>query len=72
VTTVAAVLFWAAVGLLVYTHAGYPLLLAVLVRLRPKRGRHSSRIAGEKATAPPGAGLDPSPPSVSLIVPAYD
>jgi glycosyltransferase involved in cell wall biosynthesis len=27
--------FWVAAGLIVYTHAGYPLLLAVLARLRP-------------------------------------
>ena len=71
-TTVVAVLFWASAGLLVYTHVGYPLLLALFVRLRPERGRHSSRYAGERATTPPGAGLDPPPPLVSLIVPAYD
>ena len=29
------VTFWAAAGLIVYTHAGYPLLLWVLARLRP-------------------------------------
>jgi len=29
------VVFWAAAGLIGYTHAGYPLLLSALVRLRP-------------------------------------
>jgi cellulose synthase/poly-beta-1,6-N-acetylglucosamine synthase-like glycosyltransferase len=60
VTTVAAVLFWASAGLLVYTHLGYPLLLALLVRLRgaPKDG----------STAEAAGAL----PTVSLIVPAYD
>jgi glycosyltransferase involved in cell wall biosynthesis len=29
------VVFWTAAGLIVYTHAGYPLLLAALARLRP-------------------------------------
>jgi glycosyltransferase involved in cell wall biosynthesis len=29
------IVFWAAAGLIAYTHAGYPLLLAALARLRP-------------------------------------
>jgi cellulose synthase/poly-beta-1,6-N-acetylglucosamine synthase-like glycosyltransferase len=65
VTTAAAILFWLSAGLLVYAHLGYPLLLWGLVRL-------------------PGTGLEPvtsslsslwsptEPPTVSLIVPAYD
>src|SRR5262249_52888832 len=32
--TVAAILFWVSVALIAYTHLGYPLLLAVLTRLR--------------------------------------
>jgi cellulose synthase/poly-beta-1,6-N-acetylglucosamine synthase-like glycosyltransferase len=51
------VLFWAAVGLLVYTHLGYPLLLRALVAFRGSR----PRAAG-------GAEL----PHVSLIVAAHD
>ena len=50
------IVFWSAVGLLVYTHVGYPLLLWLLVRLRG---------------APAGA-ADVPLPSVSLIVAAYD
>ena len=52
------IVFWVAVGLIVYAHLGYPLLLRALVALfgerDPARGRH-----GEL-------------PSVSLIVPAHD
>jgi cellulose synthase/poly-beta-1,6-N-acetylglucosamine synthase-like glycosyltransferase len=74
VTTLAAVLFWLSAGLLVYTHAGYPLLLALLVRLRGDRVRPLSRIPQQRSNAPgdatgaEAAGL----PAVSLIVPAYD
>ena len=49
--------FWLCVALLVYAQLGYPLLLAVLARLRRRRS---------EAPAP----VDP--PTVSLIVPAYD
>jgi cellulose synthase/poly-beta-1,6-N-acetylglucosamine synthase-like glycosyltransferase len=49
--------FWLCLVLLVYAQLGYPLLLAVLARLR-RRG----------STAPP----PPEPPTVSLIVAAYD
>ncbi len=51
------VVFWACVGLLVYAQLGYPLLLAALARLR-RRG-----------TTP---ALPAQPPTVSLIVAAYD
>jgi cellulose synthase/poly-beta-1,6-N-acetylglucosamine synthase-like glycosyltransferase len=51
------VVFWAAVGLLVYTHVGYPLLLRALVALR------GSRPAPEASS---------ELPSVSLIVAAHD
>jgi cellulose synthase/poly-beta-1,6-N-acetylglucosamine synthase-like glycosyltransferase len=63
VTAIAAILFWLSVGLLVYTHLGYPLVLAVLTRGRfRERSLHSRAVAGSK----------PAVPTVSLIVPAYD
>jgi hypothetical protein len=51
-----AILFWASAGLIVHTHAGYGLVLALLARLRPEPER------------PALAEL----PRVSLIVSAYD
>ncbi|HKP92238.1 MAG TPA: glycosyltransferase family 2 protein [Thermoleophilaceae bacterium] len=50
-------LFWAAVGLIVYTHVGYPLLLWLLSRVRRTR-----------AVAPPAE----REPALSLIVAARD
>jgi cellulose synthase/poly-beta-1,6-N-acetylglucosamine synthase-like glycosyltransferase len=58
VTILAAILFWASAGLIVYTHAGYPLALRALLALR----RHP--------TLQPAARDEL--PTVSLIVPAYD
>jgi len=55
--TVLAILFWVSVALLVYTHVGYPLLLAALARAR---GRRSFEW-------PEGQPL----PAVSVIVAAY-
>jgi cellulose synthase/poly-beta-1,6-N-acetylglucosamine synthase-like glycosyltransferase len=55
--TALAIAFWVSVGLLLYTHAGYPLLLAALARLR-----------GRAKTPPPPSG---TLPSVSVIVAAY-
>ena len=55
--TVLAIAFWISVGLLLYTHLGYPALLWLLARAR---GAHD-------APAPPS-----EPPSVSLIVAAHD
>jgi cellulose synthase/poly-beta-1,6-N-acetylglucosamine synthase-like glycosyltransferase len=52
------VIFWVAVGLIVYAHVGYPLLLRGIVRL-----------FGEDDSAPAAQG---DLPSVSLIVAAYD
>jgi cellulose synthase/poly-beta-1,6-N-acetylglucosamine synthase-like glycosyltransferase len=49
--------FWAAAGLLAYTHVGYPLLLQALVALRGSRPAH---------------GAWSELPSVSLIVAAHD
>jgi cellulose synthase/poly-beta-1,6-N-acetylglucosamine synthase-like glycosyltransferase len=54
--TVAAILFWASVALIAYTHLGYPLLLSLLTRRR---------------RPPAYEELDPLP-KVSLIVAAHD
>jgi cellulose synthase/poly-beta-1,6-N-acetylglucosamine synthase-like glycosyltransferase len=54
--TVVEVVFWVAIGLIVYTHVGYPLLLRALV------GRRAGRKAPESVEEP----------SVSLIVAAHD
>jgi cellulose synthase/poly-beta-1,6-N-acetylglucosamine synthase-like glycosyltransferase len=53
-----AVVFWLSAGLLVYAQLGYPLLLAALARVRRRRPERRA------ATA--------DPPTVSLIVAAYD
>jgi cellulose synthase/poly-beta-1,6-N-acetylglucosamine synthase-like glycosyltransferase len=58
-STVPAVVFWASVALIVYTHAGYPVALWLLSRLRP-------------APRSPRALDDAELPSVSLIVAAHD
>ncbi len=55
--TALVILFWLSVGLLVYTHAGYALLLAVLARVRREPVLRSSEPA--------------DPPAVSVIVAAY-
>jgi cellulose synthase/poly-beta-1,6-N-acetylglucosamine synthase-like glycosyltransferase len=75
-STVAAILFWLCAFLIVYTHAGYPLVLRVLVILRrhPVQtwpGLAEGELGGDgpEPAAPAGAS---SLPSVSLIVPAYD
>jgi cellulose synthase/poly-beta-1,6-N-acetylglucosamine synthase-like glycosyltransferase len=53
--TALAIVFWISVGLLLYAHAGYALLLAALARVR-------------RRPAPPAPS---ELPSVSVIVPAY-
>jgi len=58
VSTLAAILFWASAGLIVYTHAGYPLALRALLALR----RHPTLLPVARDELP----------AVSLIVPAYD
>ena len=73
-TTLAAILFWLSAAGLLYTHLGYPLLLAALVRItgrnRPAaprlrdRGAYGNQEFGDAATV--------ELPTVSLIVPAYD
>jgi cellulose synthase/poly-beta-1,6-N-acetylglucosamine synthase-like glycosyltransferase len=55
--TALAVVLWASLGLIVYAHAGYPLLLSLLARLR-----------GRARAADP---VDPLP-RVSLVVAAHD
>jgi cellulose synthase/poly-beta-1,6-N-acetylglucosamine synthase-like glycosyltransferase len=55
--TALAVIFWLSCALIVWTHAGYPLALALLARLLPRR------------PPPPAAA---APPSLSLIVAAHD
>ncbi len=56
--TILAIAFWTSVGLLVYTHVGYPALLWLLARLR--------RAEDDVAQLPERL------PSVSLIVAAHD
>jgi cellulose synthase/poly-beta-1,6-N-acetylglucosamine synthase-like glycosyltransferase len=63
----AEIVFWLSAGLIVYTHAGYPLALWLLLHLRrwadkSTQGRHIG----------PSAGVSGELPAVSLIVPAYD
>jgi cellulose synthase/poly-beta-1,6-N-acetylglucosamine synthase-like glycosyltransferase len=55
---VLAAIFWICVALLVYTHAGYPLLLALLTRMR---GRGQTPFPDRVNT-----------PSVSLVIAAYN
>ncbi len=52
------IVFWAAIGLIVYAHLGYPLLLWALARLFGE-DRPSSELDGEL-------------PAVTLVIPAYD
>jgi cellulose synthase/poly-beta-1,6-N-acetylglucosamine synthase-like glycosyltransferase len=54
---VLAAIFWICVGLLVYTHVGYPLLLALLTRMPATGDRGSDPV---------------SPPRVTLVVAAYN
>jgi cellulose synthase/poly-beta-1,6-N-acetylglucosamine synthase-like glycosyltransferase len=51
------IVFWCSLGLLVYTHAGYPVVLALLARMR-------------RTPALPETPAEP--PTVSLVVAAYD
>jgi cellulose synthase/poly-beta-1,6-N-acetylglucosamine synthase-like glycosyltransferase len=72
VTTLAAILFWLSAGLIVYTHLGYPLLLAALVRLTGRNRRTSGRLQSFPSHGEQGSGTAAELPTVSLIVPAYD
>ena len=63
--TVVAIVFWVSVGLLLYTHLGYPALLGALAPVR----RHARRAS--RAPARGGAGEQTADPDVSVIVAAY-
>jgi cellulose synthase/poly-beta-1,6-N-acetylglucosamine synthase-like glycosyltransferase len=65
VNAVAAILFWLSAGAIVYTHLGYPLVLAALTRVR--RQPRERKLDKLEAT-----GSSPVTPTVSLIIPAYD
>jgi cellulose synthase/poly-beta-1,6-N-acetylglucosamine synthase-like glycosyltransferase len=65
VNAVAAILFWLSAGAIVYTHLGYPLVLATLVRVR--RRPRERKLDKLEVT-----GSSPVTPTVSLIIPAYD
>jgi len=56
---VLAVVFWVCVALLLYTHAGYPLALALLARTTAR-------------TTPSPPASPPAHPTVSLIIAAHD
>ena len=55
--TALQIIFWVSTGSLLYTHVGYPALLALLARLRPARPDPVEAAAGD--------------PAVSVIVAAY-
>jgi cellulose synthase/poly-beta-1,6-N-acetylglucosamine synthase-like glycosyltransferase len=61
-----AIVFWISAALLVYAQVGYGALLALLARLR--RGTRPPQPAAGPAGPSP---IPASPPSVSVIVPAY-
>jgi cellulose synthase/poly-beta-1,6-N-acetylglucosamine synthase-like glycosyltransferase len=67
---VAGLFFWVSVLLLLWTHLGYTLALAMLVRVlgRDDDERRRDRRSAEQFIANDGVDL----PRVSLIVPAYD
>jgi cellulose synthase/poly-beta-1,6-N-acetylglucosamine synthase-like glycosyltransferase len=65
VNTVAAIFFWLSAGAIVYTHLGYPLVLATLMRVR--RQPRERKLDKLEVT-----GSSPVTPTVSLIIPAYD
>jgi cellulose synthase/poly-beta-1,6-N-acetylglucosamine synthase-like glycosyltransferase len=62
--TVVAIVFWASVGLILYAHVGYPVLLGLLAWLRERTPRTRGRF---RPRLPP----DDELPSVSVIVAAY-
>ena len=63
-----AIAFWGSAGLLAFTHAGYPALLALLDRRR-ERGRAAGANGAASATGAPTP--DAELPPVSVIVAAY-
>ena len=58
--TIVAIVFWLSVGLVLYAHAGYPVLLGLLAALRGRRAARRDRLAPD----------DELPP-VSVIIAAY-
>ena len=66
--TAVEVVFWLCAGLIVYTHAGYPLALLLLIRTTPRRAEDVP-MADEIG---PSAGDAGELPRVSLLIPAYD
>jgi cellulose synthase/poly-beta-1,6-N-acetylglucosamine synthase-like glycosyltransferase len=73
VTTIAAILFWTSSALLVYTHLGYPLVLRLLVLLRPpSAGGDDSEDSAGRRSPESETGPAARAPHVSLIIPAYD
>ncbi|HET7589816.1 MAG TPA: glycosyltransferase family 2 protein [Solirubrobacterales bacterium] len=73
-TTLAAILFWLSTAALLYTHLGYPLLLAALVRMAGRNRPPSRRLRdrGGYSHQKFGDATGEQLPTVSLIVPAYD
>ena len=65
--TALEILFWLCASLIVWTHAGYPLALALLARIA-RAGRRGARRPSPEAPPPSPASL----PSLSLIVAAHD
>jgi cellulose synthase/poly-beta-1,6-N-acetylglucosamine synthase-like glycosyltransferase len=71
------ILFWLCAGLIVYTHAGYPVVLWALVRLRRQPHREFPGMADAGARPDPSLTLSGRAgaehmPGVSLVVAAYD
>ncbi|HET6864822.1 MAG TPA: glycosyltransferase [Solirubrobacteraceae bacterium] len=62
--TLVAIVFWASVGLILYAHVGYPVLLGLLAWLRDRTPRTRARV---RTRMPP----DDELPRVSVIVAAY-
>ena len=62
--TVVAIVFWVSVGLILYAHAGYPVLLGLIAWVRDRTPRTRARF---RPRLPP----DDELPSVSVIVAAY-
>ncbi len=56
--TAVAIIFWTSVGMLLYTHAGYPVLLSLVALTAPRK-------------ADPAVPFDDELPRVSVIVAAY-
>ncbi len=72
-STIAAILFWASSGLLVYTHLGYPLVLGLLVQLRaPTAGGDDREDSPGRGSPRSETGPAARAPTVSLVIPAYD